>query len=81
MEIYPPMETLLLELKGHNLQNRTVAVIENGSWAPQSGKKMRELLAEMKDMHVLESEITIKSAMTAEDDAALEALAELIVAA
>jgi len=81
MEIYPPMETLLLELKGHNMQNRTVAVIENGSWAPQSGKKMRELLAEMKDMRVLESEITIKSAMTAEDDAALDALAELIVAA
>lgn len=81
LDIYPPMENLLLELKGHNMQNRAVAVIENGTWAPQSGKKMRELLAEMKDMRVLESEITIKSAMTPADDQALDALAELIVAA
>jgi Uncharacterized flavoproteins len=81
MEIYPPMETLLLELKGHNMQNRTVAVIENGSWAPQSGKKMRELLGQMKDMRVLESEISIRSAMTAADAEALDALVELIVAA
>ncbi len=81
MEIYPPMENLLLELKGHNMQNRAVAVIENGTWAPQSGKKMRQLLAEMKDMRVLESEITIKSAMTPADDKALDALAELIIAA
>lgn len=81
LEIYPPMENLLLELKGHNMQNRAVAVIENGTWAPQSGKKMRELLAEMKDMRVLESEITIKSAMTPADDEALGALAELIAAA
>jgi len=81
MEIFPPMENLLLELKGHNMQNRAVAVIENGTWAPQSGKKMRQLLAEMKDMRVLESEITIKSAMTPADDKALDALAELIIAA
>ena len=80
-EIYPPMEMLLLELKGHNMQNRAVAVIENGSWAPQSGKKMRELLAEMKDMRVLESEISIRSAMTAADEEALDALADLIAAA
>ena len=81
LEIYPPMENLLLELKGHNMQNRAVAVIENGTWAPQSGKKMRQLLAEMKDMRVLESEITIKSAMTPADDKALDALVELIIAA
>ena len=81
MEIFPPMENLLLELKGHNMQNRAVAVIENGTWAPQSGKKMRQLLAEMKDMRVLESEITIKSAMTPADDKALDALVELIIAA
>ena len=81
MEIYPPMEMLLLELKGHNMQNRTVAVIENGSWAPQSGKKIREILAEMKDMRVLESEITIKSAMTAADEEALDALADMIAKA
>ena len=75
------MEMLLLELKGHNMQNRVVAVIENGSWAPQSGKKMREILAEMKDMRLLESEISIRSAMKAADEEALDALADLIVAA
>lgn len=81
MEIFPSMEMLLLELKGHNMQNRAVAVIENGSWAPQSGKKMREILAEMKDMRLLESEISIRSAMKAADEEALDALADLIVAA
>ena len=81
MEIFPPMENLLLELKGHNMQNRAVTVIENGTWAPQSDKKMRQLLAEMKDMRVLESEITIKSAMTPADDKALDDLVELIIAA
>lgn len=81
MEIFPSMEMLLLELKGHNMQNRVVAVIENGSWAPQSGKKMREILAEMKDMRLLESEISIRSAMKAADEEALDALADLIVAA
>ncbi len=74
------METLLLELKGHNMQNRTVAVIENGSWAPQSGKKMRELLAQMKDMRVLDSEISIRSALTEADTEALAALADLLAA-
>ena len=63
------------------MQGRAVAVIENGSWAPQSGKKIRELLAALKDMRVLESEISIKSAMTAADAEALDALVELIVAA
>ncbi len=81
MEIYPPMENLLLELKGHNMQKRAVAVIENGSWAPQSGKKIRELLGQMKDMRVLESEISIRSAMTAADAGAIDALVELIIAA
>lgn len=81
MEIYPPMETLLMELRAHNMQNRSVAVIENGSWAPQSGKKIRELLAEMKDMRVLESEISIRSAMTSADEQALEELARQILEA
>ena len=80
-EIYPPMESLLMELKAHNMQNRKVAVIENGSWAPQSGRKIRELLAEMKDMQVLESEISIRSAMTPEDEVALGELAKLLRAA
>ena len=42
--IFTPMETVLLDLAAHNLQNRTVALIENGTWAPVSGKLMRELV-------------------------------------
>jgi len=57
-----------------------VAVIENGSWAPQSGKKMRELLAQMKDMRVLDSEISIRSALTEADIEALAVLADLLAA-
>jgi len=62
------------------MQNRDVAVIENGSWAPQSGKKIRELLAEMKDMRVIDSEISIRSAMTHSDEAALGDLAKALAA-
>lgn len=78
--VFTPMENLLVDLKAHNLQNRTAAVIENGSWAPQSGKLMRELLAGMKNMTVLESGVTLKSSVQASQLEALEALAEALAA-
>ena len=59
--IFTPMETLLLDLAAHNLQNRTVAFIENGSWAPISAKLMGEIVAKMKNMTVLASKATLKS--------------------
>ena len=46
--IFSNMETVLTELKAHNLQNRTVAIVENGSWAPNSGKLIKEMLESMK---------------------------------
>lgn len=76
--IFTPMENLLLDLKAHNLQGRTAAVIENGSWAPQSGKLMREILSGMKGMMVLESGVTVKSAVQQPQREALEALADAI---
>ena len=72
------MEHLLLQLKAHNLQNRTVAVMENGSWAPQSGKLMKEILSGMKDMNLLEQGVTIKSSLKEEQMEALESLAQTI---
>lgn len=78
--IFTPMENLLVDLKAHNLQNRTAAVIENGSWAPQSGKLMRELLAGMKNMTVLESGVTLKSSVQASQLEALEVLADALAA-
>lgn len=59
--IFTPMETLLLDLAAHNLQNRTVAFIENGSWALISAKLMGDIVAKMKNMTVLASKATLKS--------------------
>ena len=61
--IYPAMLNFLHDMKALNLQNRTVALIENGSWAPASGRQMRTLLEEMKQMKILEPVVTIKSSL------------------
>lgn len=61
MGIFPPMANFLNRLKGLNYQNRTVAIIENGTWAPNSGKCMKDILSEMKDINIVEPVITIKS--------------------
>ena len=78
--LFTPMENLLLDLKAHNFQNRTVALMENGSWAPQAGKLMREAVDGMKNMRILEPSITIKSASGEDQRPALEALADAIIA-
>ncbi|MBQ9546355.1 MAG: FprA family A-type flavoprotein [Bacteroidales bacterium] len=78
--IFTPMENLLLDLKAHNLQNRTVAIIENGTWAPVSGKLMRAIIDEMKNMTVIEQSLTLKSAMKEDQSETLSAMAEAIVA-
>ena len=62
MNVYSPVEHVLTELAAHGIKNRTCAVIENGSWAPQSGKIMRELLGKLPGTTVLEDGVTIKSA-------------------
>ena len=79
-ELFPYMETLLLELKAHNLNNRTVALIENGSWAVASGKKMREILDQMKGITLLEQTLSIKSSPKMQDVLALEELAKALLA-
>ena len=78
--IFTPMENLLLDLKAHNLQNRTVAIIENGTWAPVSGKLMRAIIDEMKNMTVIDQSLTLKSAMKEDQSETLSAMAEAIVA-
>lgn len=76
--IFPAMETLLLDLKAHNLQNRTVAVIENGSWAPTAGKKITEMLTGMKNITVLPESITVKSSLQESQREAMQKLAEAV---
>ena len=78
--IFTPMENLLMDLKAHNLQNRTVALVENGSWGPQAGKLMGELLSGMKNMRVLEGTVTMKSSVKEAQREALESLADALAA-
>ena len=61
--IYPAMLNLLHDMKALNLQNRIIALIENGSWAPASAKQMCALLGEMKQMQILDPIVTIKSSV------------------
>lgn len=76
MGIFPPMEHFLLHLKGKNYQNRKVGIIENGSWAPSSGKLIKNMFEQMKDISICETIVTIKSAMKNENIAEMEKLAE-----
>ncbi len=64
--IFSGMETLLLDLKAHNLQNRTVTLVENGSWGPASGRLMTEIFTSMKGITILENTLTIKSTLKEE---------------
>ena len=73
--IFTPMENLLTDLKAHG---RTAALIENGTWAAQSGKLMGEILGAMKDITVLEGGVTVKSGVQAPQREALEALADAL---
>ena len=64
MGVFPPMSNFLNRLKGLNYQKRTVAIIENGTWAPNAGKCMKDILAEMKDINLINHTITIKSKLS-----------------
>ena len=79
MEIFPPMEQFLNHLSSRNYQKREVGIIENGSWAPSSGKKMKNILEKMKDLKIVEPIITIKSRLKEEDISKLENLADEIL--
>lgn len=78
--IFTPMEELLRDIAHHALQDRTVALIQNGSWAPASGKLMAQILGEMKNMELLEQTVTLKSALAPGQDQELEALADALAA-
>ncbi len=76
--IFSSMEHLLLDMKAHNVQNRTVALMENGSWGIMAGKKMTEIISEMKNMTILDQTITIKSSIKEDQLADIGALANAI---
>lgn len=78
--LFPPMEDFLAHLKSKNFQGRTVGLIENGSWAPTAARQMAEKLGAMKNVTVLEPAVTVASAVKADTQAALEALAQALTA-
>ncbi len=78
--IFVRMEAVLHDLAAHNIQNRTVALIENGSWAPTSGGLMRDIFKSCKDIRFIEQKITIKSALRQEQLAEIDALAAQLAA-
>lgn len=76
--IFSNMETVLNELKAHNLQNRTISIIENGTWASTVAKLTKESLSSLKNITYLEPVVTIKSAMKQNQMETLDALVENI---
>ena len=74
--LFPCMEDFLLHLKAKNYQKRTVAIMENGSWAPMAAKKMKEILESMKAITICEPIVSIKSTMKEENLKTMEELAE-----
>lgn len=77
--LFGNMEHLLLDIKAHNLQNRTVALMENGSWGIASGKVMKEIIGGMKNMNLLEQVITVKSSLKESQMGEMDAMADAIV--
>ena len=76
--LFTPIESLLADLKAHAWQRRTVALIENGSWAAQAAKLMRAELEQMKDIAIVGDPVSLKSAATAAQEEQLAALADAI---
>ena len=74
--IYPFMHDYISRLVEHNFQNRTVGLIENGSWAPVAAKSMKAILDTMKDLTICDTVVSIKSTMKDADVAAMNALAD-----
>ena len=76
--VFVTMDELLRDIAAHNLQKRTVAFMENGTWAPVSARQMTAIFAPLKNMTVLEQSISIRSSLTEGQLAEIEALADVL---
>ncbi len=79
-DVFPFMRTFIDHLTARNFQSRTVAFIENGSWAPAAQKVMRGMLENSKNLTIAQNNVTIKSALNDDSSAALAALAQELMA-
>lgn len=77
--IYPPMENLLNDMKALSVQKRTVALMDNGTWAPTAGKQIVKKLEEMKEMKILTQQLSIKSVLKNDREEEMEAFAQQII--
>lgn len=77
--IFPVMHNFLMDMKALNLQNRYVAVVENGSWAPQAGSKMIDILDEMKQMTVLNEQVSVLSSLSEITSGEVDMLVDSII--
>ena len=78
--IFVAMEAVITDLAEHNIQNRTVAIIENGSWAPTSGELIRGKLSECRDITFLEKKISLMSSLKFEQLAEIDEMADALAA-
>ena len=76
--IFVTMDELLRDIAAHNLQKRTVAFMENGTWAPVSARQMAAIFAPLKNMTVLEQSVAIRSSLTEGQLAEIETLADAL---
>ena len=77
--IFVSMESCIADIVAHNLQNRKIALVENGSWAPTSGKLMAEELSKLKNCTIIDGKLTIKSSLKEEGLASIDALVDELV--
>ena len=79
MSVHPKMNELIQEMKEITIRNRAYAVIENGSWAPSAAKTIKGVVDGLKDMRQIGDTITIKSAISEDQEESLSKLADIIV--
>ncbi|MEG0830243.1 MAG: FprA family A-type flavoprotein [Anaerovoracaceae bacterium] len=77
--IYPLMHNYLMDMKALNMQKRTFAIMENGSWSPKSGELMTEFLDDMKEMTVLNEQVSLLSSLNTDKESELENLVDSIL--
>lgn len=77
--VFTPMKHLLMHLQERNFQNRTVGIIENGTWAPTAGKCMQDILVSMKNINIIDPIVTIRSRLNEESKLKLEELSKNIL--
>lgn len=77
-DVFPFTRCFIEHLTERNYQNRTVAIIENGTWAPTSGRVMRKMLENSKNLTILDQTVSIKSALNAASRAQLDELVEVL---